>query len=143
MGSVITAVPAAALWPLHTRLEVAATASAPGVARAHARAVARRSGLGPIAPTAELLTSELVTNAVLASARLADGAIPAFIRIWITSDGTALLVHVWDASTETPVPRTLTPDQERGRGLLLVDSLADEWGYYLTIGGKIVWALIR
>jgi hypothetical protein len=35
------------------------------------------------------------------------------------------------------------PDQESGWGLMLVDSVAEEWGVYPEADGKVVWALIR
>jgi hypothetical protein len=60
MGSVMTAQPA---WPLQTRLPLAALPTAPGVARGHVRAVAREWGLSELSAIAELLVSELVTNA--------------------------------------------------------------------------------
>jgi hypothetical protein len=54
-------------WPLQTRLELAAHWTAPGVVRGHVRAVACECGLAGLADTAELLASEIATNAVLAS----------------------------------------------------------------------------
>src|SRR6202167_1986740 len=105
-----TAMPSArapsAPGPLQTRLELGAQPTAPGVARGHVRAVAREWGLAGLADTAELLTSELVTNAVQASERLtirADLATLPVIRLWVTSDGISLIIHVWDASDEMPV----------------------------------------
>jgi hypothetical protein len=56
-------------WPLQTRLPLAALPTAPGCARGHVRTVAHEWGLRHLADTAELLTSELVTNAVQASQR--------------------------------------------------------------------------
>jgi hypothetical protein len=60
MGSVM-APPAP--WPLQTRLELAAQPTAPGVVRGHVRAVAHEWGLADLADTAELLASEIATNA--------------------------------------------------------------------------------
>jgi anti-sigma regulatory factor (Ser/Thr protein kinase) len=131
-------------WPLQSHFPLPASPLAPAFARGHVRHVVRKYGLGPqLAATGQLIASELVTNALQASAGPADTAIPASIRISIASDGTALLIHVWDASTEIPVPRQITLDQERGWGLLLVASLAENWGVYPEAGGKVVWALIR
>lgn len=48
-------------------------------------------------------------------------------------------MSVWDASDETPVRRDGRPDQEGGRGLLLVESLGQEWGSYRAANGKVVW----
>jgi anti-sigma regulatory factor (Ser/Thr protein kinase) len=142
MGSVMTAPPA---WPLQTRLELAAQPTAPGVVRGHVRAVAREWGLAELADTAELLASEISTNAVQASQRLgtrADLGIVPVIRLWITSDGVALVIHVWDGNDEMPVRKDAGFDAEGGRGLLLVASLAKEWGTYYKADGKVVWAMI-
>jgi anti-sigma regulatory factor (Ser/Thr protein kinase) len=142
MGSVTAP---SAPWPLQTRLELGAQATAPGVARGHVRAVAWEWGLADLADTAEILTSELVTNAVQASERLrtrADLAAVSVIRLWANSDGIALVIHVWDVHPDLPVRKDLAADAENGRGLLLVSALAKEWGAYRKTEGKVVWALI-
>jgi anti-sigma regulatory factor (Ser/Thr protein kinase) len=132
-------------WPLQTRLELAALPSAVSCARGHVRTVAREWGLADLADIAELLASEISTNAVQASQRLsarADLAIVPVIRLWITSDGVALVIHVWDGNDELPVRKDAGFDAEGGRGLMLVDSLAKEWGTYQKANGKVVWAMI-
>jgi anti-sigma regulatory factor (Ser/Thr protein kinase) len=133
-------------WPLQTRLELAAQPTAPSVVRGHVRAVAHEWGLGDLAETAELLVSELSTNAVQASQRLctrADLAIVPVIKLWLTSDGMALVIHLWDASDEMPVLSDFAADDENGRGLFLVSVLGKDWGFYRkTEGGKVVWAMI-
>lgn len=141
MGSVMTAPPAP--WPLQTRLPLAALPTAPAVARGHVRAVAREWGLADLADIAELVTSEIVTNAVQASMRLRT-ADPPVILLWITSDGISMVIHVWDASDEMPVLKDMTaPDDEGGRGLILVVTLSKDWGFYRKAeGGKVVWAMI-
>jgi anti-sigma regulatory factor (Ser/Thr protein kinase) len=129
-------------WPLQTRLELAAQPTAPGVVRGHVRAVAREWGLADLADIAELLASEIVTNAVLASAGLRTAG-PAVIRLWLTSDGAALIIHVWDANPDMPVPQQAAPDEEGGRGLMLVRVLGKDWGAYPEKdGGKVVWVMI-
>jgi anti-sigma regulatory factor (Ser/Thr protein kinase) len=132
-------------WPLQTRLELAALPSAVSCARGHVRTVAREWGLAALADIAELLASEIATNAVQASQRLstrADLAIVPVIRLWITSDGVALVIHVWDGNDEMPVRKEASFDAESGRGLLLVDSLGKEWGAYRKAEGKVVWVMI-
>jgi anti-sigma regulatory factor (Ser/Thr protein kinase) len=126
MGSVM-APPAP--WPLQTRLPLAALPTAPAVARGHVRAVAREWGLDELADTAELLVSELMTNAQQASQRLktrADLAIVPVILLWITSDGISMVIHVWDASNEMPARKDTAPDEENGRGLMLVEALSKD-----------------
>ncbi len=81
--------------------------------------------------TAELLVSELVANAV----RHAESA-PQMI---IDLDDTRVRVTVADSSPDTPDVRHASPESEGGRGLLLVETLADAWGWSRTNGGKRVW----
>jgi anti-sigma regulatory factor (Ser/Thr protein kinase) len=140
MGSVMTAPQA---WPLQTRLPLAALPSAPGVARGHVRTVSREWGLAGKADTAELLVSELVTNAVQASAKLRTAGTPV-IHLWVTSDRMSMVIHVWDASSQMPVRRLDADelDEEGGRGLLLVETLSKDWGTYRKADGKVVWCLI-
>jgi anti-sigma regulatory factor (Ser/Thr protein kinase) len=139
--------PATPRWHLHSRLPLAAFPLAPSFARAHVRYVARKWGLASdLATTAQLIASELVTNAVQASDRSgkADRATAApVVRLSLASDRVSLVLRVWDGSHEIPLRQQLVPDQERGWGLVLVDSLAAEWGVYPQAGGKVVWALIR
>jgi anti-sigma regulatory factor (Ser/Thr protein kinase) len=140
MGSVMTA-PSPA-WPLQTRLPLAALPTAPGVARGHVRTVAREWNLADLASTAELLVSELVTNAVRASAKLRTVGSPV-IHLWVTSDGVSMVIHVWDASGEMPVRRTPEEqDEDGGWGLLLVETLGKDWGCYRKAEGKVVWVMI-
>jgi anti-sigma regulatory factor (Ser/Thr protein kinase) len=125
-----------------THLSLAALPTAPACARGHVRSVVHEWGRPELADTAELLTSELITNAVRASewlsARADQPAVPV-VGLWITRDGSSVIVSVWDASDETPVRRDASPDQEGGRGLLLVESLGQEWGSYRAANGKVVW----
>ena len=104
-------------WPLVSTLPpLAALPTAPACARGHVRAVAHEWGLPEdLASTAELLMSELVTNAVQASQRLtarADLASMPVIRIWLTSDGPSIVICVWDASDALPALRDAGPDDE-------------------------------
>jgi anti-sigma regulatory factor (Ser/Thr protein kinase) len=89
---------------------------------------------------AELLVSELVTNAVAASPSV-DRIVP--VRLWLRADQTRVLVLIRDISSEPPVPMKPGPDAETGRGMLLVEAVSQRWDWYLTEGstGKIVWAL--
>jgi anti-sigma regulatory factor (Ser/Thr protein kinase) len=135
----------AANWPLHTHLELAALSSAVSCARLHVRAILREWRMDESADTAELLTSELMTNAVRASERLglrADLAVVPVVRLWLLSDLTWLVIRVWDGNGQMPVRRDASLEDESGRGLMLVDSLATEWGTYQNTTGKVVWALI-
>lgn len=83
----------------------------------------------------ELVVSELTTNALRASAGLtasrfagkfAAGTPP--VRLWLHSDGQRILIQVWDGNDEMPNRQEVDPSAESGRGLLLVESLASDWG---------------
>lgn len=87
----------------------------------------------PVDPNiAVLLTSELVTNAI----RHETGGT---VVLAITCSGEQLRVDVHDTSRTLPMPVDATADAETGRGLMLVNSLSDEWGSYRTPGGKAVY----
>jgi anti-sigma regulatory factor (Ser/Thr protein kinase) len=82
-----------------------------------------------------LLTSELATNAVLHAATE--------FEITVISDALGVEVCVTDAaSADIEVPRQ-RPTAAHGRGLLLVDVLADEWGRTRGNGTKEVWFRMR
>jgi hypothetical protein len=88
-----------------------------------------------------VVVSELVTNAVAASAGLGLAAAP--VLVWLGSDGRRLLLAVADASPRPPVRLNLRADTEGGRGLALVEALSSRWGWHLTsVAGlrKVVWA---
>lgn len=82
--------------------------------------------------TVLLLTSELVTNAVLYTADEVD------LRLVLSSR--RLRVEVVDSSGERPVRlRSVDPGATSGRGLLLVEALAERWGVDVHGVGKAVW----
>ena len=83
-----------------------------------------------------LLASELATNAVL------HGARP--IAVAVEAGGHRLRVEVSDAAPALPVELDLGPEIENGRGLAIVEAVADEWGAERVAGdGKVVWAELR
>jgi anti-sigma regulatory factor (Ser/Thr protein kinase) len=124
---------------LRTQLELGAYPSAVPCARAHTRSVALEWGLGELADSAELLVSELITNAVQASARLKTEETPV-VRLWLLSDRISIVIHVWDGSDEMPVRQEAGADNVSGRGLVIVDYLSNDWGAYRKENGKVVWA---
>jgi serine phosphatase RsbU (regulator of sigma subunit) len=90
----------------------------------------KRWGLAELIPTAELLASELVTNAV----RYSQGAIA--LRL-VREEG--LVCEVLDDSAALPRLRHASDDDERGRGLQVVSQLSQRWGARRTLSGKVVW----
>jgi anti-sigma regulatory factor (Ser/Thr protein kinase) len=84
--------------------------------------------------SAELIASELVTNAIR------HGASPVILEI--TCDGDTVQVQVSDTSPDLPTPRHAGDDDEGGRGLRIVHALSDSHGVDLLDGRKTVWARI-
>ncbi len=124
--------------PTHrTYLEAAPTPDAVPRARRHARAALADWGLGRIASEAELVTSELITNAITASAALPYHA-P--VSLYLAAYPGRVLVVVGDASPGTPVPRPRDDCAVTGRGLQIITALSLGWGYRACDLGKIVWA---
>ena len=106
--------------------------AAAGEARRRVRAAIRSSQLPVDHDAALLLTSELVTNAVRHEAGQA-------VMLVITCSGSRLRVDVHDTSRSLPAVAGVSADAETGRGLLLVETLSDEWGFYRTLAGKAVY----
>ncbi len=78
-----------------------------------------------------LLTSELVTNAVL------HGAGPVEVHmVWGEGD---LRIEIGDQSPELPVMRAIDVRSPDGRGLHMVEGLSTDWGVSPAGAGKIVW----
>src|SRR5260221_11976351 len=93
-------------WSLMTCLEFHALPSAVARARGYVRSVACEWGLAGLADTAELLTSELVTNAVRASERLkrrADLTAVPVVRVRLFSDAVLLIIPLWEGNEGRPV----------------------------------------
>ena len=82
-----------------------------------------------------LLTSELVTNAV----RHESGQGAQAVMLVISCSRGRLRVDVHDTSRSLPAVADVPADAETGRGLLLVETLSDEWGFYRTPAGKAVY----
>lgn len=132
---------AEAIRPFQTHLELSALPSAVPCARGHIRAVTHEWGVAELTDTAELLASELVSNAVQASLRLRTAG-PPVVRVWVTSDRESLVIRVWDASDDMPVRQEAGPGDDSGRGLMIIEALSADWGCYREADGKIVWAMI-
>lgn len=109
---------------------------APGLARAFLREAVCDVHHAEVLDEAELLVSELVTNAVL------HGAPPITMRV--ECDGNRLRVSVTDRNPEPAQVRDAGPEDVSGRGIRLVDIISDQWGVEPRSGdGKDVWFTIR
>ena len=124
--------------PLTCRLELCATPSAVPCARSLARRIVLEWGRCDLVDTAELLVSELVTNAIQASAGLPRPV----VRLWLVAERDNIVIRVWDGSTDMPTRRDAGPESEHGRGLMLVESLSKQWGACIKPAGKVVWVQI-
>ncbi|MEU4353130.1 ATP-binding protein [Streptomyces virginiae] len=105
--------------------------SSVGLARRALTAQLSSWGLHEVTDTSRLLVSELITN----SLRHAHGPVRVNLRV----RGALLRCEVEDASPAGPVPGTPGPDAESGRGMELVDALAQDWGSDRTRTGKTTW----
>lgn len=112
------------LWPRPTSC---------GEARSAVRSFCLSHALPHLADDAELLASELMTNAIKHSHEL--------ITVIALYANDQLLVNVRDDDTQTatPVASAAATDAESGRGLHLVDQIAGNWGTTLHPDGKSVW----
>lgn len=91
-----------------------------------------RRGVPVVHDVAVLLTSELVTNAIL------HGAPP--LELQCRGANRTFRVEVHDSRRlDTLAARTAAGDAESGRGLLLVDALAARWGWERQGRRKVVW----
>ena len=114
----------------HVTWKLASELTSARRARMLVRRRLRRWGLAELIPTAELLVSELVTNAV----RYAQGS----IALRLVREG-GLVCEVLDDSAALPRLRHAGDEDERGRGLQVVSQLAQHWGARRTLSGKVVW----
>lgn len=138
-------------WPLRSCLELGALPSAVPCARLHAKHMLWEWGLEDFTDSAEIVVSELVTNAITAAGSLTGSrfegrwrpGLPP-VRLTLYSDKKRVLIEVWDGDYHIPETRVDDPLAENGRGLLLVATLCSEWGTYALedASGKVVWAII-
>ena len=77
------------------------------------------------------LASEVVTNAIL------HAGTP--FSVVVTGDEGRIRVSVRDGSAALPVKRDYDAGQPTGRGLHIVEALADRWGVETDEAGKTVW----
>ncbi|SER00848.1 Anti-sigma regulatory factor (Ser/Thr protein kinase) [Streptomyces sp. yr375] len=127
------------------QLEIRPDPAEVGRARRWARSRLAGSGIGdeePLAETLILLVSELVTNAVVHT------GCPAVLRLSLPGGGAVVdgsgepsivRLEVADTSGRAPVPRCAGDEATGGRGLALVDGLADRWGWSVEGAGKRIW----
>src|SRR4051794_34713245 len=114
------------------RLALPTDRHAPRHARAFLRQASCRCHAKGGADAAELLVSELVTNAVC------HGEPPVSVQVDCREER-GLRVGVSDASHTEPVTRAVGSGDEGGRGLAIVQELSDSWGVEHDEHGKLIW----
>jgi Histidine kinase-like ATPase domain len=110
-------------------------------AREFTAATLARWGIAERSDDIVVVVSELLTNAVR-HAQPADvwGGQP--IRLGLLQPGSCVLCAVGDPSEQVPALRDPDGFDENGRGLHVVGSLSDDWGWTApTPRGKVVWAM--
>lgn len=128
---------AATVGPQRYQERYAARLEAAAQARRDIALVLETWGLPQLVDVAEQVVTELVANAVEHTDAATVGA-----SITRTGKESARIV-VTDTSRTRPTPGAPSPNDEHGRGLLLVEALAHDWGSEPVHGGKRVWAELR
>jgi anti-sigma regulatory factor (Ser/Thr protein kinase) len=116
------------------RISLLAGPAAGAQARRHVGAIIRAWDLPVDDYTAALLTSELVTNAILHASDEHES-----IELVISWGAGLLRVEVHDGSRSAPARVHALPYAEAGRGLMLLESLSSSWGSRETARGKAVY----
>jgi anti-sigma regulatory factor (Ser/Thr protein kinase) len=111
--------------------EFPAVAESVSAARRFTRAaLSRHSVDAELVQTATLLVSELATNAIIHAASTIQ------LRVGV---GTEIRIEVRDTGDDEPIVVGNGPDDESGRGLAIVATLADTWDWSPQDPGKVVW----
>jgi len=107
------------------------------MARFYIRAALTYHDLGDYADDAEMVTSEIMTNAVEHA-----GAQTIGLELTRLEGSTAVAIVITDPSPLPPVKRDLEGDVEHGRGLHIVATLCARWGWRPQGAGKAVFAIL-
>ncbi|MGW2834564.1 ATP-binding protein [Streptomyces sp. NPDC001286] len=137
-----TARPAA---PRTVQLSLSGDLTGCGQARAFTERALLDWGLDQCIDDALTVVSELTANAMLHARRCeAGGEGETDVRLRLTRRPAHLVCAVTDRSDAVPVsPHAPDSFQEHGRGLFMVDALAQHWGWTrYTPSGKTVWAIL-
>jgi anti-sigma regulatory factor (Ser/Thr protein kinase) len=130
-----------------TSLTLAAAPAAIGRARQLVRFALSLWGLAALADDAELVASELMTNAVEATGATGTQTTPdgfgtaATVQVRVLMYQASIIIEVWDRDPGAPHRQETAFDDEGGRGLMIVAALCKQWDFFgAADGGKVVWA---
>jgi anti-sigma regulatory factor (Ser/Thr protein kinase) len=127
-------------YPLESILEFRPLPTAVPCGRLHARNVLFEWHLTGLTEDAELIVSELLTNAYTAS-RPEGQFHDLTITLRLRANNRYLIIEVWDRSPDDPHAKAQDTESDSGRGLMIVDALANRWGHQRTAAyRKVVWA---
>ncbi|HVM27483.1 MAG TPA: SpoIIE family protein phosphatase [Mycobacteriales bacterium] len=108
--------------------------TSPRLARSHVRQVLTEAGHEALVDDALLMVTELVTNAVVHAGTV--------VQVDVVADAGGVRIEIGDLSPGgTPVVRddADSSTREGGRGMFLLDALAEEWGTRHSRDGKSIW----
>lgn len=120
--------------------ELPATPESVREARRFTRATLQHWNLPALRNSMELVASELVTNALRYAVPAGAPGVP--VRLSLVRWTSRVVCAVRDPSAAAPTPKDPDFVAETGRGLHLVESFSENWGWHpLSGAGKVVWAL--
>jgi anti-sigma regulatory factor (Ser/Thr protein kinase) len=133
------------LWEDTTAISRCQLTPSPEAAR-RARAFTREAlaswGLTELSDDAEVVVGELLANAVRHTGLGPECAAAAY-GLWLLRHQDGLMCVVTDPSSDPPAVRQPGRDAEGGRGLQVIHSLSDHWGWSpFGDSGKAVWAIL-
>jgi anti-sigma regulatory factor (Ser/Thr protein kinase) len=108
-----------------------ATPASAAEARRFVESVMSTAHLDNLAYTATMLVSELVANAILHTGTP--------LEVVVCPEPDSVRIEVHDGSAQLPIRKHYSNMSGTGRGLLLVERMASEWGADRTTAGKVVW----
>jgi hypothetical protein len=102
-------------------------------ARAFVATAVKAWGLADLVERAELLTSEVVTNAVVNT----HGP----VQLVVQAQSSSVVVEVRDSAAQADIviEGEEVAEADHGRGMMLVDALSNRWGWWKVDGEKVVW----
>ncbi|WP_046469040.1 ATP-binding protein [Allosalinactinospora lopnorensis] len=135
---------------MHTDLTLVGLPNAVGFAHQFTRTTLRHFPVREVVDNAELIVSELPTNAVETTGLAMSAPISAIsprhlVNLTLSITGDLLHIEIWDGQGGQPFRRGATSqvENEGCRSLLLVEALSRQWGTAPSpYGGKIVWCTL-